>query len=125
MPDESSFERALALRLGQQLQALRRSTGISQESFAHQVGLSRNHYQLLESGLSDRKERTPANPRLTTLVRIAGALGMTVSELLGRLVGDQPLEAGGRLEVAPADAASTVPETMPTADLSNARKRRR
>lgn len=55
---------------------------LSQQSLAEQVGISTNHLQLLESGLSDRKKGTPANPRLSTLLALSQALEVPLAELL-------------------------------------------
>ena len=49
---------------------------------AKRAGINRNHYQLLESGMSDRLRRTPANPRLATLVALAKVYGTTVPKLM-------------------------------------------
>lgn len=83
--EESVLEAELALELGRRLTARRVATGLSQEKFAQHVGISRNHYQLLESGLSDRAKNTPANPRLSTLLHLSRALDCSVTELLDGL----------------------------------------
>lgn len=88
MSEESALEVQLARALGHRLQNLRVERGISQEALANAVGLSRNHYQLLEAGLSDRREARPANPRLATLRRIARQYGMRTSELVAVLLGE-------------------------------------
>lgn len=46
------------------------------------AGINRNHYQLLESGLSDRAKNTPANPRLSTLVALAEVYATTVPDIV-------------------------------------------
>ena len=51
--------------------------------------MSRNHYQLLESGLSNRKTKRPANPRLSTLVALSEVLGVSVPELIHAIFADQ------------------------------------
>ncbi|WP_284292203.1 helix-turn-helix domain-containing protein [Luteimicrobium album] len=78
MPQESQLERRLADALADRLRALRAAAGLTQEQVAHQAGMNRNHYQLLESGLSDRTKRTPANPRLSTLVALCDVYGTSV-----------------------------------------------
>jgi transcriptional regulator with XRE-family HTH domain len=97
--DESEVERRLALRLGRRLQDLRLAKGMTQEQVAFAAGISRNHYQLMERGLSDRAKELPANPRLSSLRGIAGVLGLPVPDLVGLLLQEEPLAAGGRLEV--------------------------
>ncbi|WP_093180273.1 helix-turn-helix domain-containing protein [Sanguibacter gelidistatuariae] len=63
----------------------RDAVGLTQEKAAERAGLSRNHYQLLESGLSDRAKKTPANPTLSTLIDLAHALGCKVGDLVDGL----------------------------------------
>ena len=75
-----------ARALGLRLQALRHRVGRTQERVAADAGLSRNHYQLLERGLSDRAHGTPANPRLSTLISLSVALDTSVAELLADIV---------------------------------------
>ena len=58
---------------------------LSQQKLAEQVGISTNHLQLLESGLSDRKKHTPANPRLSTLIALSTALGVPLPELISQI----------------------------------------
>ena len=76
------MERQLAEALAARLRVLRSRSGLSQEAVAHRAGLHRNHYQLLESGLSDRKKQTPANPRLSTLVALCAVYQTTVPDLV-------------------------------------------
>jgi transcriptional regulator with XRE-family HTH domain len=47
---------------------------MSQEQVAHDAELSLRHYQKIEAGAGD--------PRLSTLLRIAGALGTRLSEII-------------------------------------------
>lgn len=76
-----------AQRLGALLSALRQERGLSQEDVAHAAGMSRNHLQLLEAGLSNR-DGTPANPRLSTLISLAAALGTDVPTVVGVMFAD-------------------------------------
>nr|WP_235684137.1 helix-turn-helix transcriptional regulator [Mycolicibacterium mageritense] len=48
---------------------------------ADAAGISRNHLQLLESGLGNR-DGSPANPRLSTLQGLATVLGTDVPALV-------------------------------------------
>jgi transcriptional regulator with XRE-family HTH domain len=66
--------RELATHLGTQIRALREARHLTQEQLADEVDLTRNHIQLLESGLSDRAKGSPANPRLSTLLALSRAL---------------------------------------------------
>lgn len=74
----------LAKRLGLLLMAARQERGLTQEQVVEEAGISRNHLQLLESGLSNRSG-APANPRLSTLVALADALGTDVPSLLSEV----------------------------------------
>ena len=82
VPIDSPPDRELASRLGRYLAQMRAASGLTQEQVAHSAGINRNHYQLLESGLSDRKKNTPANPRLSTLVALADTFGTSVPEII-------------------------------------------
>ncbi|MGH7181715.1 MAG: helix-turn-helix domain-containing protein [Nitrospiraceae bacterium] len=64
-----------AQRLGKQLQRLRTSRGLTQEQLAVNVGLSRTFVTRLELG--------QYNTTLSTLVRLAKALRVSVPDLLG------------------------------------------
>ncbi|WP_019969577.1 hypothetical protein [Mycobacterium sp. 141] len=48
----------------------------------------RNHYQLLERGLSNRKTKRPANPRLSMLVALSEVLGVSVPKLIDAIFAD-------------------------------------
>lgn len=82
MPKTRPLDRDLAVKLGHRIQRLRIEAGLSQERVAHLAGISRNHYQLLERGLSDRAKNTPSNPTLTTIVDVAAALRCPLDEVL-------------------------------------------
>lgn len=104
------------------MQRLRVDAGLSQERVAHLAGISRNHYQLLERGLSDRKKDTPSNPTLTTLMDVATVLNCPLDTLLADFIDRQrgtvvTFPAPGRTEAEPtiraaarnAPPSSTVP----------------
>ena len=65
-------------RFGKQLQRLRTRRGLTQEQLAVTAGLSRTFLTRLELGQHD--------PSLSTLVRLAKALRVSVTELLGESV---------------------------------------
>jgi transcriptional regulator with XRE-family HTH domain len=65
-------------RFGKQLQRLRTRRGLTQEQLAVTAGLSRTFVTRLELGQHD--------PSLSTLVRLAKALRVSVTELLGESV---------------------------------------
>jgi transcriptional regulator with XRE-family HTH domain len=79
---------ATAQRLGALLVERRHAAGLSQEQVAVVAGISRNHLQLLEAGLSNRSG-APANPRLSTLIALAEALGTDVMALVGEVFGGE------------------------------------
>lgn len=85
---QSEIEQALAQALGRRLCDLREARGLTQEVVAEASGMSRNHYQLLERGLSNRKTKRPANPRLSTLVALSEVLGVSVPELIDAIFAD-------------------------------------
>lgn len=86
----SPVEQALARGLGVEVQRLRLEAKLSQEELAQAIGISKNHLQLLESGLSDRKKKSPANPRLSTLAALSRELGVELPELLRRVESGHP-----------------------------------
>ena len=65
-------------RFGQQLQRLRTHRGLTQDQLALKAGLVRVYVTKLEQGEHD--------PTLTMLVRLAKALRVSVTELLGESV---------------------------------------
>ena len=76
---------AYGRRFGMFLRKRREELGLSQEDVALRADMDRRHYQELEHGFSNSRTRTPANPRLLTLVNLAAALEMDIEEFLARL----------------------------------------
>lgn len=64
-----------AKRLLMRIRTLREAHGFTQESFAERAGLTYKHYQQVEAG------RKP-DIRLSTLIKMAEGLGLTLSELV-------------------------------------------
>jgi transcriptional regulator with XRE-family HTH domain len=62
------------VQLGERVRRLREERGWSQESFAHEGGLGRSFAGAIERGEKD--------VRLSTLLKIARTLGVTLSQLL-------------------------------------------
>jgi transcriptional regulator with XRE-family HTH domain len=62
------------LRFGQNLRLQRGQAGLSQEALGNRAGLHRTEVSLLE--------RAKREPRLSTIVRLARALGISPVELL-------------------------------------------
>jgi transcriptional regulator with XRE-family HTH domain len=69
-------------RFGERLRARRRSAGLSQEDLASASGLHRTEISLLERGARD--------PRLTTISRLAHALGTDSSALVAGIGPPEP-----------------------------------
>ena len=61
-------------RLGEQICALRRDRGLTQEVIASRAKITRQHLQRLENGTT--------NPTVGTLFRVAKVLGVPLSELI-------------------------------------------
>ena len=72
--------------LGQVLRELRTASGRSQEDVAHEVGLTLGSYARIERGLAD--------PKWSTLRRIAAALGVSLADL-GRAVEERAGDRDG------------------------------
>jgi transcriptional regulator with XRE-family HTH domain len=62
--------------LADAVRPLREQTGLSQEAFAAQIGIHRNHQGQLERG--------ETNPTWFTLLRVSEGLGVSVAELTAR-----------------------------------------
>jgi len=62
------------LQLGERVRQLREARGWSQEGFAHEGGLGRSFAGAIERGDKDI--------RLSTLIKLARALGVSLSQLL-------------------------------------------
>jgi len=65
----------VAAHLARNLETLRRVRALTQDALARSAGLPRSTIANLESG--------EGNPSLTVLVKVAGALGVPIDELLG------------------------------------------
>ncbi|MFJ1653717.1 helix-turn-helix domain-containing protein [Streptomyces sp. NPDC088337] len=63
-----------ALRIGRRIREVREHRDLTQEKVFLAVPMNRAHYQEIEAGR--------ANPTLRTLVRIARAIGVDLSELV-------------------------------------------
>ena len=66
----------MATRLGVTLKKLRNQRGLTQEDLGKRVGVSYAYISMLESGAKK-------NPSLALLKRLAKALGVPVTDLLG------------------------------------------
>ena len=78
------WDETAAKSFGLALRRLRETRGLTQESLAFQAGVTKNQVQIIEAGrASGRRDCTaPSNPRMSTLVGLAGVLQMSVSEML-------------------------------------------
>lgn len=75
-PQDSVEQQELEFRrqFGLHLRRLRLETGLNQDEFAARARIHRSHIGLLENGRRD--------PQLTTILRVAKALGLTPAQLL-------------------------------------------
>lgn len=62
------------------LQMKRQNTGLTQVEFAKKVGIAKRGYQRYEADATSNEYR---EPKVTTAIRIAKALGTTVEKLWG------------------------------------------
>lgn len=85
MPADDALDPAAAQALGLLLQRRRADLRWTQEQVAVEAGISRQHYQLLERGLSNRYSEAPANPRLSTLLALMEVLRIERDELFAAL----------------------------------------
>lgn len=69
-----SAKNPVAARFGENLRRCRKVTGWSQEALGFQADLHRTYIGILERG--------EGLPRIETLIRLAGALGVTAYDLL-------------------------------------------
>ncbi len=77
------WEREKAQRFGDAVRRLRKEAGLTQEALAQQVGMTKNHIQLLEAGrASSRADGPPSNPRMTTVHALADVLQVRPEDLL-------------------------------------------
>ena len=88
MPEE------IAQRFGENVRRARKQAGLSQEEAAVRASLHRT-----EIGLLERAERTP---RIDTAVKLAGAVGVPIGELLGDVEWNPGSVTWGRFELSPA-----------------------
>ena len=87
-PDYRDHSRRLAYRLRE----LRLERGLSQEGVAHRAGLALYTYQKFEKGES--KPGCPMNPTYHTLLSLAWAFDMDVTELLDLDGSPRPARSG-------------------------------
>jgi transcriptional regulator with XRE-family HTH domain len=69
--------------MGERLRELRDRAGLTQEALAHRAGVSAASIFRIEQG-------RPSDPKLSTLVALAEALGLTVGSLADELVREGP-----------------------------------
>lgn len=54
---------------------------------AQAAGISRNHLQVIEKGLSHRANASPWNPHLSVLIELCGALDVTLADVVIEVFG--------------------------------------
>ena len=88
-------------RFAENLISLRHSAGFSQEELASRAAVHRTQISLMEGG-----ERLP---RLETLVKIVGALGVTCGDLLDGIAWEPVVSSPGGFRVAVSEDPRTAP----------------
>lgn len=71
------MKKSLEKRIGERCRSLRHRAGLSQLDMVRDYGFSLSHYQKIERGVLD--------PRLSTLVKLAHAFGVSLSEMVRRI----------------------------------------
>ncbi|MFT4084660.1 MAG: helix-turn-helix transcriptional regulator [Nocardioides sp.] len=79
---------AAAATLGRRVHERRRDLGLTQEQLAERTGISRNQIQNIENNRNNSRDPQtgqpgPGNARLDTIFRLAAALSVDVSYLIG------------------------------------------
>ena len=80
MPKVPPLDEDVARELGAFLKRAREASGATQEDVAHRAGISRNHLQVIEMGLSDRASKKPFNPHLSVLLNMCRALDVSIAD---------------------------------------------
>ncbi|MCU0667904.1 MAG: helix-turn-helix domain-containing protein, partial [Myxococcota bacterium] len=102
-----------ATNLGANVRRLREARGLSQQQMAKLADLPRPTWASLESG--------SANPTLVVLLRVAGALQVSIEELIGPPRTAARLYAASEVRVKKRQGAQLrplLPESLPGLDLS-------
>lgn len=103
---------ALLGRLCENLKRARQRRGMSQLAAAKACGMSQQHWQQLERGVS--------NPTLTTLVRVAEAVGVDAADLLRERMPTKRKSGAAVSESAEAAKQSSLPPTPGTSPSKRA-----
>lgn len=88
MPNPSlqpiTWDTARAAAFANVVSRRRKANGLSQEKLAYKADISKNQVHLIESGRTSGRVESPvlANPKLTTLIGLANALDVTLSQML-------------------------------------------
>jgi transcriptional regulator with XRE-family HTH domain len=81
MSGDSEVE-SMAQALARGIFQARKASGLSQETASRAAGLSRTQLQRLEAGVSGGQDGKPADPHLSTIVKLAVALKVPPAALL-------------------------------------------
>lgn len=85
------------MKLGDLIKDYRSSHGLSQRQFALQCGLSNGYISILEKGVNPNTDK-PVTPTIPQLRKLAGGMGLTVTELLER-VDDMPIDLANTMNL--------------------------
>ena len=72
--DRRGYSTIVSQRIGKRVAKIRRAAGLTQEALAKRIGISREYVARIEGGHHE--------PSLTTLVKVAKALGVTAGSLI-------------------------------------------
>lgn len=103
------------MKLGEFIKNYRAEKDISQRQFAAQCQVSNGYISILEDGKRP-KSGAPVVPTITTLKKIAAAMGMTLHELIN-IVDDMPIAIA-----APQPPPEQKEKTAPEDGLSDAKR---
>jgi transcriptional regulator with XRE-family HTH domain len=95
IPAAQSAAAVAAKAFGEKVAEVRTKAGVSQDQLADWTSLDRTTISLLESG--------KRQPRLSTIIQIAGALDIRPCELIEGLSWTRPTERPGELRYNPAE----------------------
>ena len=102
----------VSTHLSENLRQLRETRGLSQQQLAKLAGVPRPTWASLESG--------SANPTLSVLVKVAGALGVSIEELIGPPRSTGTLYPAATLKTRKRGAVrvrNLLPETIPAMEI--------
>lgn len=77
------------MTLGKIIKKFRETNLLSMQEFADRSNLSKGYISMLEKGFQPGQEDKKIEPSITTIVKVANAMGLTTDELVAMLDGEQ------------------------------------